>query len=86
VSCGRPHETPCSEVLDRLYAFLDQELDDHAIRTIEVHLAECAPCLSEHDLEIAVKAVVARAGRSHAPEHLRAQILRSIHETKVVAE
>ena len=26
MSCGNPHETPCSEVLDVVYAFLDGEL------------------------------------------------------------
>ncbi len=28
MSCGRPHEVPCTEVLDRIYAYLDGELDD----------------------------------------------------------
>jgi len=26
MSCGNPHETPCTEVLDQLYAYLDGEL------------------------------------------------------------
>ena len=25
MSCGKPHETPCSEVLERVYSYLDGE-------------------------------------------------------------
>ena len=28
MSCGEPHETDCSEVLDHLYEFLDSEMPD----------------------------------------------------------
>ena len=28
MSCGNPHETPCSEVLDRVYWYLDGEISD----------------------------------------------------------
>ena len=28
MSCGKPHETPCSEVLERVYSYLDGELGD----------------------------------------------------------
>ena len=28
MSCGNPHETPCTEVLDRVYRYLDGELGD----------------------------------------------------------
>jgi hypothetical protein len=28
MSCGNPHETPCIEVLDRVYGYLDGELGD----------------------------------------------------------
>ena len=28
MSCGKPHETPCTEVLDRVYGYIDGELDD----------------------------------------------------------
>jgi len=28
MSCGRPHETDCAEILDRVYLFHDRELDD----------------------------------------------------------
>ena len=28
MSCGEPHETDCSEILDHLYEFLDREMPD----------------------------------------------------------
>ena len=33
VSCGNPHDMPCSEVLDRVYEYIDGELDDGRERT-----------------------------------------------------
>lgn len=86
MSCGDPHETDCSEVLDRLDAYLDRELDAKAVDEIRVHLEECAPCLREHDLEHAVKMLVARAGRSPAPERLKARIAEAIERLRVSAE
>ena len=28
MSCGKPHEVPCSEVLARVYSYLDGEIED----------------------------------------------------------
>jgi anti-sigma factor (TIGR02949 family) len=86
MSCGDPHETDCSDVLERIDAFLDRELDELTVDKIRVHLEECAPCLAEHDLEHAVKALVARAGPARAPDHLRARIAEAIHSLRVPAE
>jgi mycothiol system anti-sigma-R factor len=51
MSCGKPHETPCSEVLARVASYIDGELEgaDHA--QIRQHLEECGPCLREYGLE-----------------------------------
>ena len=61
VSCGNPHETPCAEVLDRVYEFIDGELDGERRHEIKHHLEECAPCLQEFGLEEPVKAIVKRS-------------------------
>ena len=58
MSCGNPHETPCTEVLDRVYGYLDGELADLDCAKIRQHLDECGPCLREYGLEEAVKRVV----------------------------
>lgn len=86
MSCGKPHETDCSDVLERIDSYLDRELDENTVDKIRVHLEECAPCLAEHDLENAVKALVARAGRTRAPESLRARIAEAIHSLRAPAE
>jgi mycothiol system anti-sigma-R factor len=78
VSCGKPHETPCSEVLDRVYEFIDGELDGARRHLIKEHLDECGPCLQEFGLEEQVKAIVKRSCCDPAPIELRAKVLRHI--------
>ena len=86
MSCGQPHDTDCAEILDRVYLFLDRELDDQEITyaTVEKHLDECAPCLSKYDLESVVKALVARScGCERAPAELRQRVLMRIQQIRV---
>ncbi|HEX6195851.1 MAG TPA: mycothiol system anti-sigma-R factor [Jiangellaceae bacterium] len=86
MSCGRPHDTDCADVLDRVYVFLDHEMDDASVSyaKIEEHLDECAPCLRKYDLERAVRAVVQRScGCEHAPEELREKVLTKIRAVRV---
>lgn len=84
MSCGNPHETDCREVLERVYQYLDGELDDHTVGKIQQHLDECRPCLSEYDLDVVLKALVRRScGGECAPEQLRARIMLQITEVRV---
>jgi mycothiol system anti-sigma-R factor len=83
VSCGKPHETDCRDVLEKVYEFLDAELSDGDIRTIRQHLDECAPCLKQFDLEDALKALVRRSCRDHAPAELRVRIMTRITEVRL---
>jgi mycothiol system anti-sigma-R factor len=84
MSCGNPHETDCRDVLERVYEYLDGELTDHDVVAIRQHLVECAPCLSEYDLDIALKALVRRScGCEQAPEELRAKIMLKITQVRV---
>ncbi len=75
MSCGNPHATPCAEVLDRLYEFIDGEIDAERGHAVAHHLEECSPCLKEFGLEEAVKAVVKRSCSDPAPPELRAKVL-----------
>ena len=75
MSCGNPHEIPCAEVLDRVYEYIDGELDRDRVHVIKEHLDECAPCLQEFGLEEAVKAIVKRSCSDPAPADLRAKVL-----------
>jgi mycothiol system anti-sigma-R factor len=83
MSCGKPHEVPCSEVLDRVYAYLDQELDDLNYAKIRQHLDECGPCLREFGLEEAVKQLVHKhCGHDTVPTGLRAKVLVRIQQVQ----
>lgn len=83
MSCGDPHETPCSEVLEQVYLYLDGEAESHSNEQIRIHLDECAPCLREYGLEQAVKALVARSCSEHAPDDLRTRVLLKIQQVRI---
>jgi mycothiol system anti-sigma-R factor len=87
MSCGRPHETPCTEVLDRVYGYLDGELGDMDCAKIRQHLEECGPCLREYGLEEAVKRLVQKhCGCDPAPAALREKVLVRIREVRASIE
>ena len=78
MSCGKPHETPCAEVLDQVYQYIDGEIDRDKVGLIRHHLEECSPCLKEFGLEEAVKAIVRRSCSDPAPLELRSKVLARI--------
>ena len=83
MSCGKPHEVPCSEVLDRVYSYLDGEIDKASGAEIKIHLDECGPCLREYGLEEAVKRLVHKhCGQEPVPEGLRAKVLTRIEAVR----
>ncbi len=68
MSCGKPHEVPCTDVLDQV---------------IRQHLDECGPCLREYGLEEAVKQLVHKhCGRDTVPADLRAKVLIRIKQVQ----
>ena len=83
MSCGNPHETPCTEVLDQLYAYLDGELGAPDCDKIAQHLDECGPCLQEYDLDEVVKQLVHKhCGHDLVPGELRAKVLIRIKQVQ----
>jgi mycothiol system anti-sigma-R factor len=85
VSCGKPHETPCTEVLAEVFLFLDNECDEHHRSRIEQHLDECNPCLRKYGIEDEVKELVHRkCGGDRAPDSLKARV--RIRLTELVVE
>jgi mycothiol system anti-sigma-R factor len=87
MSCGKPHEVPCSEVLARVYSYLDGEIEDAGCSEIQMHLEECGPCLREYGLEEAVKRLVHRhCGSDPVPTELRTKVLSRIHAVRVELE
>ena len=84
MSCGGHHDVDCSEILQQVYVFIDNELEDASTDEIRHHLEECAPCLDQYDLERCVKELVHRScGGEHAPDSLRKKILLRISEVRL---
>ena len=82
MSAGEEH-TDCSEVLGRVFFFLDNELEQADCQEIQQHLDECGPCLARYDLERTVKTLVARSCTEVAPEGLRQKVMLSIQQVQV---
>jgi mycothiol system anti-sigma-R factor len=84
MSCGEHHDVDCSEVLQRVYVFIDNELEEATSEEIRQHLDECGPCLDQYDLERCVKKLVHRScGSDVAPEELRRKILARITQVRL---
>ena len=83
MSCGKHHDKDCSEVLERVFFFIDNELPTADSSEIQQHLEECAPCLRKYDLERTVKMLVRRSCAERAPAELREKVLFHIHQVQV---
>jgi mycothiol system anti-sigma-R factor len=87
MSCGNPHDVPCSEVLDRIYWYLDGEMSSADCDNIRQHLDECGPCLREFGLEEAVKRLVAKHfGCDPVPTELRSKVMVRIRQVQAEIE
>jgi anti-sigma factor (TIGR02949 family) len=66
----------CEHVLERMYEFLDHEIDTASGEAIRHHLAACEPCMDQFDVELAVRTLVRRCCRGEvAPSELRSKIV-----------
>ena len=84
-----PSGTPgmdCSEAIGRMFVFIDKELDQASCSDIQRHLDECGPCLAKYQLEVAVKALVARSCSEVAPVELRERVRLSIRQVSIRIE
>lgn len=94
MSCGKPHEVPCTEVLAMVYSYIDGEIEGSSSAQIREHLDECGPCLREFGLEEMVKRLVQKCcGQETVPGELRIKVLTriaavraEIENTEVLAE
>ena len=81
MSCGKPHETDCSEVLAEVWLFLDHECDTARRRLLERHLDECEPCLAEYGLDEKLKKLLSTKCAEAAPPGLKDRLRASIRRT-----
>ncbi len=73
----------CSDFLEQIVYFLDNELDEADCNEVQQHLDECAPCLEKYDLQRTVKMLVARSCVESAPDDLRQRVTMSIRQVQV---
>ena len=84
MSCGKPHETDCSQVLAEVWLLLDHECGSERRRKLEQHLDECGPCLEQYGLEEHLKELLARkCGGEHAPDTLKEKLRASIRQVVI---
>jgi mycothiol system anti-sigma-R factor len=84
MSCGNHHDTPCSQVLDAVSAYLDGEMGEHEAAHIAQHFDECAPCLREYGIYQEVKLLVHRCcGGDQMPDDMRARVVSRIRAVTV---
>jgi mycothiol system anti-sigma-R factor len=81
-STGSSADTDCSEVLERVFFFIDNELPTADFSQIQHHLDECGPCLAKYDLERTVKLLVQRSCCEQAPVTLRDKVLLRIRQVQ----
>jgi len=87
MSCGKPHEVPCTEVLALVYSYIDGEMEDASSGQIRQHLDECGPCLREYGLEELVKRLVhSCCGQEETPGELRTKVLTRIATVRAEIE
>lgn len=66
----------CTDCAERLYAFLDRELDPTEIAEVRMHLGHCRPCEDEFVVEERfLKHVHDCCTEDHAPAELRDRIV-----------
>ncbi|RBM23235.1 mycothiol system anti-sigma-R factor [Streptomyces sp. PT12] len=83
MSGDQSHPTDCSEVLGRLYEYLDREMPDGECAKFQEHIDECSPCLEKYGLEQSVKELVKRCcGHDEVPSDLRSKVMDRIESIR----
>jgi len=67
----------CNEAVEKLWQYLDRELDGEGAAEVERHLQECRECFSRAEFEQRLRALLRRScGCEHAPAELRDRLHR----------
>ncbi|GDX31687.1 hypothetical protein LBMAG15_06210 [Actinomycetes bacterium] len=84
MSCGKPHETPCTEVISLTYVYIDGEIDEVHHLEVTRHLAECPPCSDLYAAEVLIKSMVKRScSGAQITDDRRARIVAELHQISV---
>lgn len=69
-----PKALSCEEVIERLFDYLDRELDPQEASDVEWHLHRCRDCFTRAEFERRLRAKVAATGTAKAPPRLHQRI------------
>lgn len=70
----------CEEVIERLFDYLDGELDTGCSADIDRHLEQCRECFSRAEFECRLRARITQSGETKAPDRLRRRIRNILDE------
>jgi mycothiol system anti-sigma-R factor len=70
----------CTEAVERLWEFLDHELDDHDRQAVEAHLAFCRRCCGELEFARHLRRLLATKSAGEPPDAVRVRLERFIDE------
>lgn len=65
----------CDELRDRLYEFLDRELEDSECARLRRHVEQCPSCHEAADAEEHIRHLLRRSCAERAPQELRAKVV-----------
>jgi mycothiol system anti-sigma-R factor len=68
-------EPGCGDAVERLYEYLDGELDGATVTRIEVHLRRCSPCLEAYDFHDELRQVIRSKCTECMPADVRERLL-----------
>lgn len=85
MSANNHHQSPCTEFLQSIVLYIDQEIEDSAsIEALELHFQQCPPCAEQTALEAQLnqqlKALLNRTCREAASEQLRRNVQAMIRQ------
>lgn len=70
----------CEQVIERIFVYLDRELDAAQSSRIDRHLQKCRDCFSRAEFEKQLRARVRDAGTVETPERVHRRIRRLLDQ------
>lgn len=70
----------CEDAVEKLYEFLDGELDAASMQRVEEHLHHCSPCLEAFDFHAQLRHVVQRKCSEQMPSEVRVRLFALLAE------
>lgn len=84
LDCGCPGATSdcsCSELTDRLFELVDQEISNEDWHRLMHHVQNCAECTHSVKMEVVVRKLVRRGCVQEAPSALRERLVNMCRES-----